>query len=62
MSAGSIDGKVPRVDEPRDGRPGSIGYGPLRPSDELDAPPPIELAAMAQRRLAPLLQRIKDGR
>ncbi len=62
MSAGSIDGKIPRVDEPRDGRPGSIGYGPLRPSDELDAPPPLELAAMAQRRLAPLLQRIKDGR
>lgn len=60
MSNASLEGKPVKADEPADGRPGSIGYGPLRPSDDLEPPPPEALAAMAERRFAPLARRIKE--
>ncbi|HUQ01909.1 MAG TPA: exodeoxyribonuclease V subunit gamma [Kofleriaceae bacterium] len=60
MSQSILDGKKMRVEDPKDGRPGSIGYGPMAPRDDLEAPSDVEAEAMAQRRLAPLVSRIKE--
>jgi exodeoxyribonuclease V gamma subunit len=60
MSQSILDGRKMRVEDPKDGRPGSIGYGPMAPRDDLEAPSEAAAEAMAQRRLAPLVSRIKE--
>lgn len=60
MSQSILEGKKPRVEDPKDGRPGSIGYGPMPPRDDLEAPSDEDAEAMAHRRLGPLVSRIKE--
>ncbi|MBZ0233537.1 MAG: hypothetical protein K8M05_14525, partial [Deltaproteobacteria bacterium] len=60
MSSASLDGKSTTPKAAGDDHPGSFGYGPMPPRDDLEAPPPDELAAMARRRLGPLKQRLKE--
>ena len=60
MSSASLDGKSTTPRAGGDDHPGAFGYGPMPPRDDLQPPPPLELAAMAQRRLGPLKQRLKE--
>ena len=65
--ASSIDGVAPPKPAvnseksvepmPNDHGPGSIGYGPLKSRDDLDAPPDVD--AIAERRLGPLWRRMR---
>lgn len=60
MSRSLLDGKELKAQPAKDGRPGSFGYGPLPPSDDLRPPPADEALAMARRRVAPLFDRIEE--
>ncbi len=60
MSSASLDGKSTTPRAAGDEHPGSFGYGPMPPRDDLAPPPPEELEAMARRRLGPLKQRMKE--
>jgi exodeoxyribonuclease V gamma subunit len=58
MAIAALDGEAVKVETARDGRPGSIGFGPLLPRDDFG--PIAEAAALAERRLAPLWRRMRD--
>ncbi len=60
MSQSVLDGKDAKVEVAMDGRPSSLGWGPLPDRDDLEAPSHPQMEAMARRRLAPLVQRIKE--
>ena len=56
MAVAVLDRKEPKVEPPKDGRPGSLGFGPLRYRP--DRRPPDDLEALVMRRHHPLFSRL----
>lgn len=56
MALKALDGKEPKPEPPQDGRPGSLGYGPVRHRPDRDAPADVD--AIAERRYRPLFTRL----
>lgn len=56
MALASLDRKEPKVEPPQDGRPGSLGYGPVR--HRPDRARPADLDALVERRYRPLFTRL----
>jgi exodeoxyribonuclease V gamma subunit len=51
-------GKPARLEEPTESTPGTLGFGPLRPRDELTMPSDADVQTILARRFAPLIDRM----
>lgn len=56
MATKLLAGKDAKAEPPKDGRPGSLGYGPIRHRPDRAAPP--DLDRMIERRYRPLWSRL----